>query len=67
MSFQDFICPASLYIIYFADGASPSQPSCQSLQSGPSCSKHRLLNELVKGHFVNCCSRFNIQYSDIFC
>ena len=21
---------------------------------GPSCSKHRKLNELVKGHFVNC-------------
>ena len=35
-------------------------------QSGPSCSKHRRLNELVKGHFVNCFSGFNIQYSDIF-
>ena len=36
-------------------------------QPGPSCSKRRQLNELVKGHFVNCFSRFNIQYSDIFC
>ena len=26
-----------------------------------------IVNELVKGHFVNCFSRFNIQYSDIFC
>ena len=34
---------------------------------GPSCSKRRQLNELVKGHFVNCFSGFNIQYSDIFC
>ena len=34
---------------------------------GPSCSKRRKLNELVKGHFFNCFSRFNIQYSDIFC
>ena len=25
------------------------------------------LNELDKGHFVNCFSGFNIQYSDIFC
>ena len=33
---------------------------------GPSCSKRRYLNELVKGHFVNCFSGFNIQYSDIF-
>ena len=24
-------------------------------------------NELVKGHFANCFSGFNIQYSDIFC
>ena len=29
--------------------------------SGPSCSKRRKLNELVKGHFVNCFSGFNIQ------
>ena len=36
-------------------------------KSGPSCSKHRKLNELAKGHFVNCFSRFNTQYSDIFC
>ena len=36
-------------------------------QPGPSCSKRRLLNKLVKGHFVNCFSGFNIQYSDIFC
>ena len=34
--------------------------------SGPSCSKRRQLNELVKGHFVNYFSGFNIQYSDIF-
>ena len=31
---------------------------------GPSCSKLRLL---IKGHFLNCFSRFNTQYSDIFC
>ena len=31
----------------------------------PSCSKRRKLNELVKGHFVNCFSGFNIQYSVI--
>ena len=31
---------------------------------GPSCSK---LNEFIKGHFVNCFSRFNIQYANIFC
>ena len=34
---------------------------------GPSCSKRRWLNELVKGHFVNCFSGFNIHYSDIYC
>ena len=28
--------------------------------------KASLAYELVKGHFVNCFSRFNIQYSDIF-
>ena len=32
---------------------------------GPSCSKRRLLNELVKTHFVNYFSGFNIQCSDI--
>ena len=26
-----------------------------------------VVNELVKGHFVNCFSGFNIQCSDIFC
>ena len=35
-------------------------------RSGPSCSKRHKFNELVKGHFVNCFSGFNIQYSDIF-
>ena len=25
------------------------------------------INELVKGHFINCFSRFNTQYSVIFC
>ena len=25
------------------------------------------LTELVKGHFVNCFSEFNTQYSDLFC
>ena len=35
--------------------------------AGPSCSKHRYLNKLVTGHFVNCFGGFNIQYSDIFC
>ena len=35
--------------------------------SWPSCSKRRQLNELVKGHFVNCFSESNIKYSDIFC
>ena len=34
---------------------------------GPSCSKCRYLKELVKGHFINYFSGFNIQYSDIFC
>ena len=34
---------------------------------GPGCSKRCQLNELVKGHFVNCFSGFNTQYSDIFC
>ena len=29
--------------------------------------KASLAYELVMGHFVNCFSRFNIQYSDIFC
>ena len=39
---------------------------CQSIFSwknkisGPSCSKRHWLNELVKGHFVNCFSGFNI-------
>ena len=33
---------------------------------GPSCSKRRQHNERVKGHFVDCFSIFNIQYSDIF-
>ena len=32
-----------------------------------SCSKRRLLNDLVKCHIVNCFSGFNTQYSDIFC
>ena len=36
-------------------------------KSGPSYSKRRKLNKLVKGHFVNCFSGFNTQYSDIFC
>ena len=40
---------------------------CKVRNSGPSCSKRRYLNELVKGHFVNCFSGLNIQYSDIFC
>ena len=30
-------------------------------RSGPGCSK------LVKGHFVSSFSRFNTQFSDIFC
>ena len=34
---------------------------------GPVVTKRRYLNELVKGHFVNCFSGFNIQFSDIFC
>ena len=32
---------------------------------GPRCSKCCQLNELIKGHFVNCFSGFNMQYSDI--
>ena len=38
-----------------------------AIRSGPGCSKRRWFNELVKGHFVNCSSGFNTQYSDIFC
>ena len=30
--------------------------------TGPSCSKHRKLNGLIKGHFVNCFRGFHIQY-----
>ena len=41
--------------------------SLSAYTPGPGCSKRRWLNELVKGHFVNCFSRFNTQYSDIFC
>ena len=26
-----------------------------------------VVNKPIKGHFVNCFSRFNTQYSDIFC
>ena len=33
--------------------------------AGPICSKRRKLKELVKGHFVNWFSGFNIQYSDV--
>ena len=29
-------------------------------KSGPSCSKHRKLNELVSGQNVNCSSKYNI-------
>ena len=39
----------------------------KSKSTGPSCSKRRQPHELLKGHFVNCFSGFNIQYSDIFC
>ena len=35
-------------------------------RAGPSCSKRRYLNELVKGHFVNWFCGFNVQYSNIF-
>ena len=51
---------ANYYIISSFGEAEERKP-------GPSCSKHRYLYELVKGHFVNCFSRFNTQYSDIFC
>ena len=27
----------------------------------------QVVQSVVKGHFVNCFSGFNIQYSDIFC
>ena len=46
---------------------------CQTKTSGPSCSKRRYLYELVKGHFVNSFSRFNIliffaeKYVSSFC
>ena len=39
----------------------------KSVTPGPSCSKRCQLNELVKGHFVNCFRGFNLQYSDICC
>ena len=42
-------------------------PICKLPNPEPSCSKRCLLIELVKGHFVNCFSGFNTQYSDIFC
>ena len=35
---------------------------CKNYHPGPSCSKRCKLNKLVKGHFINCFSRFNIQY-----
>ena len=30
------------------------------LKPGPSCSKHRQLNELVNGQNVNCSSKYNL-------
>ena len=44
-----------------------SSCACAKYHPGPSCSKPLWVNELVKGHFVNCFSGLNIQYSDIFC
>ena len=44
-----------------------SSCACAMYHPGPSCSKCRQLNELVKGHLVNCFNGFNTQYSDIFC
>ena len=55
------LSPRTLLLILFALSAMRVD------RPGPSCSKRRYLNKLVKGHFVNCFSGFNIQYSDIFC
>ena len=38
----------------------------QEETSGPSCSKHRKLNELVSGQNVNCSSKSNIKFTGIF-
>ena len=45
--------------LHHLDMAKINRNRCKT--SGPGCSKRRYLNELVKGHFVNCFSRFNIR------
>ena len=52
-------------MLIFWDGGRKIDP--KDSHFGPSCSKRLQLNELVKGHFVNCFSGFNIVYFDIFC
>ena len=37
-----------------------------SCTSGPSWSKHCLLNELISGQNVNCSSKYNILFTGIF-
>ena len=53
------------------DGQTHSHPmspkeSAISLSLKKKNKQNRCLNELIKGHFVNCFSGFNIQYSGIF-
>ena len=35
-------------------------------KTGPSCSKYRLLNELVSGQNVNCSSKYNSKFTGGF-
>ena len=58
--------------VFFTENAPTNEAANKSSDqmrrwSGHSCSKHRYLNELVKGHFVNDFSGFNTQYSEIVC
>ena len=39
---------------------SEEAPTPRRITSGPSCSKHCYLNELVSGQNVNCSSKYNI-------
>ena len=51
------------WVVWASDGGTTGK-SCICFQ-GPVVQS--VVKELVKGHFVNCFSGFNIQYSDIFC
>ena len=39
----------------------------KSILPGPTCSRHRLLNELVNDNLFNCCSYSIFKDIDIFC